>query len=127
MKELNEEDGKRLAQLSSLVSNGVLHYDEWSVKDALNGEIEKLNNFNSSKKVVQHSDEQLKSKDSTKKDAKNKDKKKADKIEKEVEKPNKEPKQKKKLFGNKNKGIDISMEDESSNLNDNEDDEDLLS
>lgn len=130
LRELNEKDGKKLAQLSSLVSNGALRYDEWSVKEALNGEIEKLNNFNSSKKVVQQVDEHNKKKDNKKSGNKDINKSIDRKNDKKVEKLRKNKEPKNKLFSSK--GIDLSMEDEdNSEINDeteiNNEDEDLLS
>ena len=112
VKELTDGDRRSLIQLSSLVSNGALRYDEWSVKDALDGNIEKLNNFN--KKSIVKSDATVdKEKGNTKRSGK------GEKIEK-TGKTNKKDKPRRKLF-NRNH-VDLSMDETEDDI----DDEDLL-
>lgn len=111
IKELNDGDRRNLIQLSSLVSNGALRYGEWSVKDALDGNIDKLNNFNK-KSEVKATDTVTKETDSSRRS----DSTKVDKAEKNKKKD----KPKKKLFNKKH--IDLSMEDNTDAI----DEEDLF-
>lgn len=91
--EVDEKGAEKLSKLASLVENGALQFGEWSVRKALNGEIDKLNNF--SKKKIQpvndaNSQESIKI-----------EKNKTENIKKE-----------KKKHGKKKEVIDLSMDDE---------------
>lgn len=46
VRELSEEDVKVLQKLASLIQTGGIKKDEWTIKMALDGKIDKLNNFN---------------------------------------------------------------------------------
>lgn len=83
--EITDEDYEKIVKLSSLVSQGVLKYGEWSLKQALNGELEILNNYNSRGMAINSSENEELDTEGKNKKSKKKKKNKFNNNEQKVE------------------------------------------
>lgn len=107
--DIGDKENTVLDKLSTLVNNDELHFGEWSVKDALEGNIEKVNKFNDKKLGSDEADDE--------------EDKALEKKKKKVKKEKKKPLRKDKKH---NKNAKNNQTEEAVNDSDELDDDDLF-